>query len=153
MKVHPGLTSCCQFVLRPSVFLLTLNTFNSDRVGSQPIILRQCDDDFLPSGLLDDQLLVKVVKDKLMSNPCKNQGFVLDGFPKTYEQARELFSGETSSSLDHGSQCSLVELLHQHCPRSLFIQTSRNQKTYRSWLLQKATGFCQVVTAETLKAE
>lgn len=42
---------------------------------------------------------MKVVKDKLMSNPCKNQGFVLDGFPKTYEQARELFSGEKS---DHG---------------------------------------------------
>lgn len=49
----------------------------------------------LSSGLLDDQLLVKVVKDKLMSNPCRNQGFVLDSFPKTYEQAKELFSGET----------------------------------------------------------
>ncbi|KAM7404119.1 hypothetical protein PAMA_004510 [Pampus argenteus] len=41
--------------------------------------------------LLDDQLLVKVMKDKLMSNPCRNQGFVLDGFPKTSEQAKELF--------------------------------------------------------------
>uniref|UniRef100_A0A7N8XPZ1 Adenylate kinase 7b n=1 Tax=Mastacembelus armatus TaxID=205130 RepID=A0A7N8XPZ1_9TELE len=48
-------------------------------------------------GLLDEHLLVKVVKDKLMSNPCKNQGFVLDGFPKTYEQAKKLFSGETLS--------------------------------------------------------
>lgn len=129
MEQNEGLTSCCQFVLRLSVFLLVLNVFNSDRVGSQPIILLQCDDDFLPSGLLDDQLLVKVVKDKLMSNPCKNQGFVLDGFPKTYEQARELFSGETSSSLDHGCQCSLVELRHQNCPRSLFLQTNKNQKT------------------------
>ncbi|XP_070835539.1 adenylate kinase 7 [Chaetodon trifascialis] len=45
-------------------------------------------------GLLDDQLLVKVVKDKLMTNPCRNQGFVLDGFPKTYEQAKELFYAE-----------------------------------------------------------
>lgn len=47
------------------------------------------------SGRLDEQLLVKVVKDKLMSNPCTNQGFVLDGFPKTYKQAQELFSGDT----------------------------------------------------------
>lgn len=60
---------------------------------------------FSPLGVLEDQLLVKVVKDKLMSNPCKNQGFVLDGFPKTYEQARELFSGET---LKHGSHCTGV---------------------------------------------
>ncbi|KAM8916505.1 adenylate kinase 7 isoform 2-T2 [Spinachia spinachia] len=42
-------------------------------------------------GLFDDQLLVKVMRNKLMSPPCRNQGFVLDGFPKTYEQAKELF--------------------------------------------------------------
>ncbi|XP_061551730.1 adenylate kinase 7-like [Phycodurus eques] len=42
-------------------------------------------------GYLDDQMLVKVIMDKVISNPCKNQGFVLDGFPKTYEQAKELF--------------------------------------------------------------
>lgn len=44
-----------------------------------------------PSGVLDDHLKVKVVKDKLRSKPCRNQGFVLDGFPETCEQARELF--------------------------------------------------------------
>ncbi|KAM9842537.1 adenylate kinase 7 [Aulostomus maculatus] len=42
-------------------------------------------------GLLDDQLLVGVMMNKLNSNPCKNQGFVLDGFPETCKQARELF--------------------------------------------------------------
>ncbi|XP_018553227.1 adenylate kinase 7 isoform X3 [Lates calcarifer] len=57
-------------------------------------------------GLLDDQLLVKVIKDKLMSNPCRNQGFVLDGFPKTYDQAKELFSGEEHESEDGPSQIS-----------------------------------------------
>ncbi|XP_041809761.1 adenylate kinase 7 isoform X2 [Chelmon rostratus] len=58
-------------------------------------------------GLLDDQLLVKVVKDKLMSNPCRNQGFVLDGFPKTYEQAKELFYAEEHQSEDGTSLISL----------------------------------------------
>ncbi|XP_026186698.1 adenylate kinase 7 isoform X2 [Mastacembelus armatus] len=53
-------------------------------------------------GLLDEHLLVKVVKDKLMSNPCKNQGFVLDGFPKTYEQAKKLFSAD-EHDLDEGT--------------------------------------------------
>ncbi|XP_065822555.1 adenylate kinase 7 [Labrus bergylta] len=51
-------------------------------------------------GLLEDHLLVKVLKHKLMSNPCKNQGFILDGFPKTYEQAKELFSDEEESEGD-----------------------------------------------------
>ncbi|XP_013867311.1 adenylate kinase 7 [Austrofundulus limnaeus] len=41
---------------------------------------------------------MKVLKDKLMSNPCRNQGFVLDGFPCTHEQAKELFSEEESPS-------------------------------------------------------
>ncbi|XP_068451610.1 adenylate kinase 7 [Clinocottus analis] len=49
-------------------------------------------------GVLDDQLLVKVVGKKLRSNPCKNQGFVLDGFPKTYEQAKDLFSADDQES-------------------------------------------------------
>ncbi|XP_008285255.1 adenylate kinase 7 [Stegastes partitus] len=50
-------------------------------------------------GVLDDQL--KVLKDKLMSNPCRNQGFVLDDFPKTYEQAKELFDSETLTLEQH----------------------------------------------------
>ncbi|XP_071327324.1 adenylate kinase 7 isoform X2 [Trachinotus anak] len=57
-------------------------------------------------GLLDDQLLVRVVKDKLTSNPCRNQGFVLDGLPKTYEQAKELFGAEEDESEDGTSSYS-----------------------------------------------
>ncbi|KAL7379819.1 hypothetical protein ABVT39_006530 [Epinephelus coioides] len=58
-------------------------------------------------GLWDDPLLVKVVKEKLMSNPCRNQGFVLDGFPKTCEQAKELFYSEEHETEDRTSQISL----------------------------------------------
>ncbi|NXD34417.1 KAD7 kinase, partial [Copsychus sechellarum] len=42
-------------------------------------------------GNLDDEYLIKIMKDKLMSMPCRNQGYVLDGFPETYEQAVDLF--------------------------------------------------------------
>ncbi|KAL4656275.1 adenylate kinase 7 isoform X2 [Arapaima gigas] len=46
------------------------------------------------AGRLDDQFVIQIMKDKLQSQPCKNQGFVLDGFPKTYDQAKELFAAE-----------------------------------------------------------
>ncbi|XP_066043085.1 adenylate kinase 7 [Chamaea fasciata] len=45
-------------------------------------------------GSLTDEYLIKIMKDKLMSMPCRNQGYVLDGFPETYEQAMELFKEE-----------------------------------------------------------
>ncbi|NWH67251.1 KAD7 kinase, partial [Geococcyx californianus] len=44
------------------------------------------------AGHLDDQYVVKLVKDKLKSMPCRNQGYVLDGFPETYDQAKDLFN-------------------------------------------------------------
>ncbi|KAM6444319.1 adenylate kinase 7 [Rhynochetos jubatus] len=47
------------------------------------------------AGHLDDQYVVKLVKDKLKSMPCRNQGYVLDGFPETYDQAKDLFNSES----------------------------------------------------------
>ncbi|NWY91195.1 KAD7 kinase, partial [Loxia curvirostra] len=40
------------------------------------------------------EYLIKIMKDKLMSMPCRNQGYVLDGFPETYEEAVDLFKAE-----------------------------------------------------------
>ncbi|NWU32963.1 KAD7 kinase, partial [Hylia prasina] len=45
-------------------------------------------------GRLSDEYLIEIMKDKLKSMPCRNQGYVLDGFPETYEQAVELFKEE-----------------------------------------------------------
>ena len=46
------------------------------------------------NGRIEDQFINRMFRDKLKSMPCQNQGFVIDGFPKTYEQAKELFSRE-----------------------------------------------------------
>jgi adenylate kinase len=43
------------------------------------------------SGRLDDNFVVKFFRERLLSKPCQNQGFILDGFPKTREQAMTLF--------------------------------------------------------------
>ncbi|NXB78390.1 KAD7 kinase, partial [Donacobius atricapilla] len=45
-------------------------------------------------GRLGDEYVIKIMKDKLMSMPCRNQGYVLDGFPETYEQAMNLFKDD-----------------------------------------------------------
>ncbi|XP_021148183.1 adenylate kinase 7 isoform X1 [Columba livia] len=46
------------------------------------------------AGQLEDQYVIRFVKDKLKSMPCRNQGYVLDGFPETYDQAKDLFNSE-----------------------------------------------------------
>ncbi|XP_052042646.1 adenylate kinase 7 [Apodemus sylvaticus] len=46
------------------------------------------------AGRLEDQYIIRFVKEKLKSMPCRNQGYVLDGFPKTYDQAKDLFNQE-----------------------------------------------------------
>ncbi|KAA3673158.1 adenylate kinase [Paragonimus westermani] len=43
------------------------------------------------NGRLNDETLVRLVSHKLLSRACQNQGFVLDGFPKTMAQAEMLF--------------------------------------------------------------
>lgn len=45
-------------------------------------------------GHLDDQYVIQFFRERLKSMPCQNQGFILDGFPKTVEQAKDLFAGE-----------------------------------------------------------
>ncbi|XP_076873928.1 adenylate kinase 7a [Brachyhypopomus gauderio] len=45
-------------------------------------------------GQSDDQNVLRVIREKLNSKPCRNQGFVLDGYPGTSEQAKHLFYDE-----------------------------------------------------------
>lgn len=42
-------------------------------------------------GRLEDRYIIRFYRMKMLSMPCQNQGFILDGFPKTIEQAQELF--------------------------------------------------------------
>jgi len=46
---------------------------------------------------LEDQILTRLLRDRLHSKPCQNQGFILDGYPKTIDQAKELFSGKSTN--------------------------------------------------------
>lgn len=42
-------------------------------------------------GRLPDETIAEFLRYKLLSNPCQNQGYVLDGYPKTADQTRLVF--------------------------------------------------------------
>ncbi|XP_052391071.1 adenylate kinase 7a [Carassius gibelio] len=52
------------------------------------------------NGQLDEQHVMHIIREKLNSKPCRNQGFVLDGYPKTYTQAEQLFHDENTEADD-----------------------------------------------------
>ena len=46
--------------------------------------------DVMASGaLVSDELVISVIKDRIKDADCKG-GFILDGFPRTVEQAKKL---------------------------------------------------------------
>lgn len=49
-------------------------------------------EDLEENGRYSEQYIIDFYKEKLSSMPSQNQGFILDGFPKTYEQAKILFA-------------------------------------------------------------
>lgn len=53
---------------------------------------------------IEDANIKQFYKEKLKSMPCQNQGFVLDGYPKTLEQARELFAGDPDDAEEEGDK-------------------------------------------------
>ncbi|KAM7395120.1 hypothetical protein PAMA_006730 [Pampus argenteus] len=52
------------------------------------------------AGRLADHLVFDILQEKLNSKQCRNHGFVLDGFPKTHEQAKIMFSDEDMENQD-----------------------------------------------------
>lgn len=40
---------------------------------------------------LPDEILYKLLKLKLTENDCRNRGYILDGYPRTYKDACEVF--------------------------------------------------------------
>ena len=43
-------------------------------------------------GLVSDELVISIIKERIKDDDCKG-GFILDGFPRTVEQARSRAKG------------------------------------------------------------
>lgn len=56
-------------------------------------------------GRYIDEHICAFVREKLLTMPCQNQGYVLDGFPKTTQQAQMIFkANEDSDEADEGDR-------------------------------------------------
>ncbi|XP_032604768.2 adenylate kinase 7 isoform X6 [Taeniopygia guttata] len=64
-------------------------------------------------GHLGDEYRIKIMKDKLMSMPCRNQGYVLDGFPETFEQAMDLFKEDDEAEEEEGKAIAKMPKFNQ----------------------------------------
>lgn len=56
------------------------------------------------NGRLDDEFVIQFYKDKLNSMPCQNQGFIMDGYPKTQEQGKQLFAVDDEEEEEEGKE-------------------------------------------------
>ncbi|KAL5968981.1 Adenylate kinase 7, partial [Taenia solium] len=56
--------------------------------------LREFVDGMVDDFHAKDHIVTKYLRQKLLSKPCRNQGFVLDGYPNTFSQADALFASK-----------------------------------------------------------
>ncbi|KAJ8289022.1 hypothetical protein COCON_G00016810 [Conger conger] len=103
IKVKDAITECIAH-LETLTQLADEENEDNDMAASQEFLEGLKENMDQNGGRLDDQFLIRVMREKLNSTPCRNQGFVLDGFPKTYDQAKELFSADEDEPEDTGSK-------------------------------------------------
>lgn len=76
------------------------------------------------SGRYDDNYIIEFLKLTLGSKPCQNQGYILDGYPKTFKQARELFGHFGVSQLQDSSEGQYLDLQSNIIPGYIFLLES-----------------------------
>ncbi|XP_065819463.1 adenylate kinase 7-like [Labrus bergylta] len=93
------------------------------------------------AGRLADHLVFDILQDKLHSKPCSNQGFVLDGFPKTYEQASMIFTEEVTENDDVSLKTPVYN--KKITPEHVFVLNASDD-----FLKERAQGLPQSVAEE-----
>ncbi|KAJ3015879.1 Adenylate kinase 7 [Thoreauomyces humboldtii] len=72
------------------------------------------------NGRYPDEHVINFVRDKLRSMPCRNQGYVMDGYPNTLDEARDLFRAVDEDGEERGP-IKLDDLVAPHHVISLDI--------------------------------
>ncbi|XP_034756516.1 adenylate kinase 7a [Etheostoma cragini] len=92
-------------------------------------------------GRLDDHLVFDLLQKKLNSKSCTNHGFVLDGFIRTYEQAKLIFSDEDMDNQDLMPKKPLYN--KNITPEHVFVLNATDD-----FLMNRALGLPQSVAEE-----
>lgn len=78
---------------------------------------------YMESGaLVPDNLILRIFQDRISQQDCK-RGFVLDGFPRTIEQAKEL------DKILKKDKDSVLKIINLDVERSILFQRSANRYT------------------------
>lgn len=74
-------------------------------------------------NLVPDELTINMLKSRLDEDDCKEKGFLLDGFPRTIEQAKRLdeYLEENNLSID--------KVINIHVPDEELMQRAINRRT------------------------
>eukprot|EP00842_Homolaphlyctis_polyrhiza_P001759 jgi/Hompol1/2584/HPOL_001428-RA len=65
------------------------------------------------NGKYPSAQVISFVRDRLRSMPCRNQGYILDGFPTTLDEAKQLFKGTATTSFTTHRYLPDSDLLHE----------------------------------------
>jgi len=91
-------------------------------------------------GLVSDELIIAIVKDRIQKDDCKN-GFILDGFPRTTVQAEKL-----------EEMIALEKVIYINCPDDVMLQRLSARETCpecgatynKLFLPAKTAGVCDI---------
>ncbi len=73
------------------------------------------------NGKYSEHYIIDFYKKKITSLPCQNQGYVLDGYPKTYEQAKLLFGSKNYYCINNVTIYRTPSIMQQPIVINLFL--------------------------------
>lgn len=79
---------------------------------------------------LPNDILYKLLQDKLKENACRNRGYILDGFPRTYDDANECFLQPVIEFDEEGEPIEPEEVELEEGEKKDFSKHEKNQKIY-----------------------
>uniref|UniRef100_A0A673CWZ7 Adenylate kinase 7a n=1 Tax=Sphaeramia orbicularis TaxID=375764 RepID=A0A673CWZ7_9TELE len=117
-----------------------VNEADPESGSEETIVVQIFTGDFPSLGRVADNVLFEILQEKLNSQPCLNQGYILDGFPKTYEQAKLLFLGEYEATENLDSMSKTPGFNKKIIPEHVFALSATDE-----FLIKRVQGLPESV--------
>ena len=93
-------TQCIRLIERYSVVHISTGDMLRAEVAADTELGRKAAEIMASGGLVDDETILGVAQSRISQDDVKTHGFVLDGFPRTIEQAAGLIAALGDHALD-----------------------------------------------------